>query len=145
MMILSDLHPDRALKKILENKVAIDISSLETRIASIYCQGERPNTDLEDEFIEVLFNGTIRAMAHPLGVYKGNLAITLYCKSQSNGVSKLNRIDSMVKQVEALINYKSKDNIYFEINPNNVITPIIYNEATGYTTMTLNVEFKSTR
>lgn len=144
MISLSELHPDQALKALLEGNVSIAISADESRIAEVYRQGERPNTDLGDEFIEILPNGVVRAMTKPMGVYRGNLAVTLYCKAQSNGTAKENRINSMLSQVELLVNCKSSGKFFFEINPSNVITPMTYNSATGYTTTTLNVEWNTT-
>jgi hypothetical protein len=144
MIKLSELHPDKALETLLEGNVSIEISEEESRVALIYRQGERPNTDLGDEFIEILPNGVVRAMTKPMGVYRGNLAVILYCKAQSDGTVKFNRINSMLSQLESLVNYKSSGKFFFEINPSNVITPISYNSATGYTTMTLNVEWHTT-
>lgn len=144
MITLAELHPDKALEALLEGNVSIAISSSESRIAEVYRQGERPNTDLGDEFIDVLPNGVVRAMTKPMGVYRGNLALTLYCKAQSNGTAKENRINSMLSQVESLVNCKSSGKFFFEINPSNVITPMTYNSATGYTTITINIEWNTT-
>lgn len=144
MITLAELNPDQALKALLEGNVSIAVSASESRAAEVYRQGERPNTDLGDEFIEVLPNGVARAMTKPMGVFRGNLAVTLYCKAQSNGTAKSNRIKSMLSQVEALVNAKSSGVFFFEINPDNVITPLSYNSATGYTTMTINVEWHTT-
>lgn len=144
MIPISQLQPDKALKDLLDGKVEIAISSSESRIAKVYGQGERPNTGLGDEFIDVLYNGTIRAMTKPMGVYRGNLAITLYCKAQSNGTTKKNRINSMLSQVELLVNNKASGKYFFSIPLNNVITPISYNAATGYTTMVVNIEYHTT-
>ena len=144
MITLSQLHPDKALKDLLDGNVEIAISSSESRIAKVYGQGERPNTNLGDEFIDVLYNGTIRAMTKPMSVYRGNLAVTLYCKAQSDGTSKSNRLNSMLSQVESLVNNKASGKFFFKINPSNVITPMTYNSATGYTTITINIEWNTT-
>lgn len=144
MITLSELHPDKALEALLEGKVSIAISASESRIAEVYRQGERPNTDLGDEFIDVLPNGVVRAMTKPMGVYRGNLAVTLYCKAQSDGTAKENRINAMLSQVESLVNCKSSGKFFFKITPSNVITPMTYNSATGYTTITINIEWNTT-
>lgn len=144
MITLSELHPDKALEELLEGNVLIAISASESRIAEVYRQGERPNTDLDDEFIDILPNGVVRAITKPMGVYRGNLALTFYCKAQSNGTAKENRINSMISQVESLVNCKVSSKFFFEINPSNVITPMTYNSATGYTTMTINIEWQTT-
>lgn len=144
MITLAELHPDKALEALLQGNVSIAISASDSRIAEVYRQGERPNTDLGDEFIDVLPNGVVQAMTKPLGVYRGNLAVTLYCKAQSDGTAKFNRINSMLSQVESLANYKSSGKFFFKITPSNVITPMTYNSATGYTTMTINIEWNTT-
>lgn len=144
MITLAELHPDKALEALLEGNVSIAVSASESRVAEVYRQGERPNTDLGDEFIEVLPNGVIRAMTKPMGVFRGNLAVTLYCKAQSDGTAKFNRMKSMLSQVEALCKGKSSGKFFFEINPSNVITPLAYNSATGYMTITINVEYRTT-
>ena len=144
MITLAELHPDKALEALLQGNVSIAISASESRIAEVYRQGERPNIDLGDEFIDVLPNGAVRAMTKPMGVFRGNLAVTLYCKAQSDGTAKFNRINSMLSQVESLANYKSSGKFFFKITPSNVITPMTYNSATGYTTMTINIEWNTT-
>jgi hypothetical protein len=138
-MNIKDLQPDQALKDLLDGKVEIALSASESHIAKVYKQGERPNTDLGDEFIGILYNGVIRSMTKPLGVYRGNLSITLYCKAQTDGTAKFNRMNSMVSQVEALSKNKSSGAFFFEINEDNIITPISINATTGYATTTLNI------
>lgn len=144
MITISELQPDEELKALLDGNVSIDISSKEVRIAKVYRQGERPNTEFGDEFIEILHNGTIRAMTKPMGVYRGNLAVILYCKSQSDGTVKFGRINSMLSQVESLVSDKRSGKFFFKTNPANVITPISHNSSTGYTTLTLNIEWHTT-
>lgn len=144
MISLSELQPDLGLKMLLEGKVSIAISTSESRIAEVYRQGERPNTDLGDEFIDILPNGIIRAITKPLGAYRGNLAVVLYCKAQSDGTTKFNRTNSMLKQVEELVNCKASGKYYFKVNPYNLITPATYNSATGYTTTVVNIEWNTT-
>lgn len=144
MILLSELHPDVALKSLLEGNVSIAISDDESRIADIYRQGERPNVDLSDEFIEILPNGVIQSMVKPMGLYRGNLAVMIYCKAQSDGTAKFNRINSILGQVERLVHCKSNGKYFFEINLANLITPFTYNSSTGYTSMILNVSWNTT-
>ena len=144
MIPLSQLQPDKALKDLIDDNIFIALSPSESRIAKVYRQGERPIDDVGEEFIDVLYNGAIRAMTKPLGAYRGNLAVTLYCQAQSDGTAKFNRINSMVRQVELLVNDKVSGKFYFTITPNNVITPISYNSTTGYMMMVMNVEFHTT-
>lgn len=144
MIKLTELQPDKALQDLLKDNIEVNVSDTESRIIEVYRQGERPNVDLGEEFIDVLRNGVIRSTTTPMGVCKGNLAVTIYCKAQSNGVSKFNRINSILDQLEVLIHRKLSGKFFFEINIDNVITPMIYNETTGYTTLSLNVEWYTT-
>jgi hypothetical protein len=144
MKTLKDLQPDQALKDLLDGKITIELSESESRIAKVYGQGERPNINLGDEFIDILYNGTIRSMTKPLGVYRGNLAISLYCKAQTDGVAKLNRINSMLSQVEALSNGKVSNGFFFEVNEDNIITPISVNPTNGYANTVLNINWHTT-
>lgn len=144
MIRLKDLQPDQALKDLLDGKITIDVSANESRIAKVYKQGERPNTNLGDEFVEILHNGVIRSMTKPFGYYRGNLAITLYCKAQSDGTAKSNRISSMLSQIEALTSSKPSGKFFFAINEDNIITPISVNATTGYATIVLNIAWHTT-
>jgi hypothetical protein len=144
MIRLKDLQPDQALKDLLDGKITIDVSANESRIAKVYKQGERPNTNLGDEFVEILHNGVIRSMTKPFGFYRGNLAIMLYCKAQTDGTAKFNRINSMLSQMETLTKGKSSGKFFFDINEDNIITPISVNATTGYATMTLNIAWHTT-
>lgn len=143
-MNIKDLQPDQALKELLDGKVQIALSASESRIAEVYRQGERPNTDLGDEFVDILHNGVIRSMTKPLGLYRGNLAVTIYCKAQTDGTAKFNRINSMLSQVESLVKCKSSGKFFFEINEDNIITPITTNATTGYSTIVLNIDWHTT-
>lgn len=144
MIKLKDLQPDQALKDLLDGKITIELSASESRIAKVYKQGERPNTNLGDEFIEILHNGAIRSMTKPFGFYRGNLAIMLYCKAQSDGTAKFNRINSMLSQMETLTKGKSSGKFFFDINEDNIITPVSVNTTTGYATTTLNIAWHTT-
>lgn len=143
-MNIKDLQPDKALKDLLDGKVEIALSATESRIAKVYKQGERPNTDLGDEFIDILYNGAIRSVTKPLGLYRGNLAITLYCKAHTDGTAKDKRINSMLSQVESLSNGKVNGKFFFEVNEDNIITPITINATTGYATMVVNITWHTT-
>lgn len=144
MIKLKDLQPDQALKDLLDDKITIELSASEKRIAKVYKQGERPNTNLGDEFVEILHNGVIRAMTKPFGFYRGNLAISLYCKAQSDGTAKFNRINSMLSQLETLVKDKSSGKFVFSINEDNIIIPISVNATTGYATIVLNIAWHTT-
>nr|WP_304651413.1 hypothetical protein [Bacteroides acidifaciens] len=142
-MTLSDLTPDTALAALLDGKVEVQISATNSRKLRAYAQAEQPQTGLADEFISVLYNGTVRSLTRPLGLFRGNLALTIYCKSNSDGTAKKKRIASMVTQCVELVNEQTADGYYFELDPANVITPITVNLTNGYATTVLNVEWRT--
>jgi hypothetical protein len=140
-MEIKDLNPNQALKDLLIGKVNITLSESESRTVAIYKQGERPNVDLGDEFIDVLNNGIISSTTKPFGMFKGNLAVTLYCKANADGTAKLKRINSMLSQVESLVKDKKSGDYFFEFVPNNVITPITVDSTSGYAILVVNISW----
>lgn len=138
-MTLSDLTPDTALAALLDGKVVVQLSATASRKLRAYAQAEQPQTGLADEFISIMANGAVRSLTRPLGIFRGNLALTLYCKSNSDGTAKKKRIASMVTQCVELVNEQTADGYYFELDPANVITPTTVNLTNGYATTVLNV------
>lgn len=142
-MNLSELTPDTALAALLDGKVEVQISATASRMVKVYAQAEQPQTGLADEFISVFYNGTVRSITKPIGIFRGNIALTLYCKSNSDGTAKRKRIASMIAQVVELVNSKVADSFFFELDPANVITPTTVNLTNGYATTVLNVEWST--
>ena len=141
---VSSLAPDKALASLIEDEISVEISAEDSRIVPIYRQGSHPSTETPDEFIEVLHNGVIRAMTQPLGLFRGNLAVVVYCKTFANGTAKFARIESMMTQIESLVDGKESDKIYFEVDSDNLITPVTYDAETGYSIVILNIEWHTT-
>lgn len=142
-MNLSDLTPDMALAALLDGKVVVQISATNSRKLRAYAQAEQPQTGLDDEFISIFYNGTVRSITRPIGVFRGNLALTLYCKSNSDGTAKRKRIASMIDQATNLVNGMTSQGFFFESDPANVITPTTVNLTNGYATTVLNVEWST--
>lgn len=142
-MTLSDLTPDTALAALLDGKVEVQISATNSRKLRAYAQAKQPQTGLADEFISIMANGAVRSLTRPLGIFRGNLALTLYCKSNSDGTAKRKRIASMVEQCVELVNERTAEGYYFELDPANVITPTTVNLTNGYATTVLNVEWST--
>lgn len=135
-MTASELTPDLALKALLDGKVYADKNLLK-----VYAHGELPNTDLDDDFLSIARNGVVRSMTKPIGVFRGSLALSVYCMSNTNFTEKTNRLRLLVKQCEDLINCKTSGEFFFELNAGNPITPASTNLASGYTTTVLNVDW----
>lgn len=143
-MNLSELTPDTALAALLDGKVEVQTKT-DSWVVPVYAQAEQPTTGLSDEFISVQYNGTIRSLTRPLGIFRGNLALTIYCKVHDREqTAKRNRIASMVEQSVELVNGKVSQGFYFELDPSNVITPTTVNLTNGYATTVLNVEWHTT-
>lgn len=142
-MNLSELTPDTALATLLDGKVEVQTSATSSRELRAYAQSEQPQTGLADEFISIMANGAVRSLTRPLGIFRGNLTLTLYCKSNSDGTAKKKRIASMIAQTVELVNSKVADSFFFELDPANVITPTTVNLTNGYATTVLNVEWST--
>ena len=141
-MTLAELQPDVALKALLDKKVTVDADAKEVKV---YAQGEQSNVGVADDYITVLYNGVITSLTNPIGHFKGNLALSVNCKLNSNRTIKLNRIRKLVEQCVKLVDRKTSQGIFFRLDPTNVITPPTPNDTTGYATTTLNVKWRESR
>lgn len=142
MINIADIQPDAELKRCLEGNITIQTSAADMATLPIYQQGERPNTGLADEFIDININGVIRSRTQPLGLFYGNLAVSIYCRTQNNGVVKRNRVSSIISQLEKYLKYRCHGRYFFELNPLNIITPTTINVTAGYSVTVLNVEWR---
>ena len=137
----SEIRPDLALKALLEGQIVLRKSATESVVIDVYAQGERPNTGLASEFVEILFNGAVRSMTKPIGVLRGNVVVSVYVKSYEDGSVFQYRVDSIMKQIEEKVSNAMAGNYFFEINPDNIITPTTTNIASGYSTTILNIQW----
>jgi hypothetical protein len=144
MSTISKIAPDEALVSLIKDQISVQLSEDEFRVVPTYRQGGRPNTDSPEEFIEVLHNGAIQAITQPLGIYKGNLAVVIYCQAFPDGTAKFSRTASIMAQIENLVNRKVGQKVYFEVDSNNLITPLTYDAETGYFVIIVNVEWHTT-
>ena len=137
----SEIRPDIALKKLLEGKIILQRSETEFADIKVYAQGERPNDGLDTEFIEILINGLVRSVTKPLGFLKGSLALAVYVKAYDDGSVFQYRVDQLLKLIEEKVSNSTSEGYYFEINPDNIVTPTTVNVSTGYSTTILNIEW----
>lgn len=140
-MIPSEIRPDLALKQILDTQIVLQKSATESVEIKAYAQGERPNTGLDDEFVEILINGAIRSQTKPMGLLRGSLAVIVYVKTYEDGSVFQIRVDSILKQLEQKVSNVTVDGFYFSLNLNNIITPTTVNVTSGYSTTILNIEW----
>ena len=137
----SEIRPDLALKTLLDGQIVLRKSATESVVIDVYAQGERPNTGLASEFVEILFNGAVRSLTKPIGVLRGNVVVSVYVKSYEDGSVFQYRVDSIMKQIEEKVSSASSGDYFFEINPDNIITPTTTNIASGYSTTILNIQW----
>ena len=143
-MTLAELQPDVALAALLNEKVEVQTSATSKYAIKAYEQAKMPNKGLADEFLTVQTNGVISSWTNPIGQFKGNLALTLYCKSNADGTAKTARLKQMIGQCVELVDRKSSQDFFFKLDPTNVITPPTVNLTTGYATTVINVAWHTT-
>lgn len=141
MTSIADLNPDVALAALLDGKVRVQTSATQSHTIRAYADEERPNKNLADEFIDVEWNGGARSRSERLSIYQGAIALTIYCRLQSDNTAKKKRIASIIEQVQKLVHRKRSQGFFFTFNPMNVITPTTSNLTNGYSTTVLNVEW----
>lgn len=137
----SEIRPDIALKKLLEGNLILQRSETDFVDVKVYAQGERPNDGLDSEFVEILLNGSIRSVTKPIGLLRSSIALVVYVKTYDDGSVFQYRVDSLLKLIEEKVSNISSGDYFFEINPDNIITPTTVNVTTGYSTTILNIEW----
>lgn len=138
-MLASSLQPDIALKALLDGKVASD-----NGVLTVYGHESLPNNVKADDFITVQRNGIVRSLTRPMGIFRGNLALTIYCRLYSDNTANVIKLRRLAQMCEELVNCKTSEGFYFELDALNPITPPNANITNGYSTMVLNVEWHTT-
>ena len=146
-MNLSDLTPDMALAALLDGKVAVQTSATVSRAVKVYAENAMPGTGLDKEFIRLRSNGNPRPRtrgSNGFGVWDGNIAIEILCKSYSDNTINRNRNNSMIAQVEEVLQRGvASERFFFMLHANNPITPPTPNLNNGYYTTVLNVWWRN--
>lgn len=137
----SEIRPDLALKNLLDGNIILQKSETEFADVKVYAQGERPNDGLDSEFVEILLNGSIRSVTKPMGLLRGSIVLAVYVKTYDDSSVFQYRVDALLKLIEEKVSPSTSENYFFEINPNNIITPTTVNVTTGYSTTILNIEW----
>ena len=144
MKKISEITPDTVLAGMLDNAVIVTTSKTQNHSVRAYGDGETPNTISDDEFISIGWNGNVQSVTFPVNIYRGNLILSRYGKTQSGGRVKKHITAQIVERCVILIDGKAKEGYCFTLNPSNVITPTTVNLTTGYSTKILNVEWHTT-
>lgn len=142
MMNVNDIMADKTLTTMLDKVVKVKTSAGE-RLVRAYADNELPQGVSADEFIVVSNNGYIKSLTKPIGFLQGYLALTIYCKSNSDGTAKRRRINAMLEQVMLAVNERTKDGIYYEINLAEMITPPTVNLTNGYAVCVLSAKWRN--
>lgn len=137
----SEIRPDIALKKLLEGNLILQRSETDFVDVKVYAQGERPNDGLDSEFVEILLNGSIRSVTKPIGLLRSSIALVVYVKTYDDDSVFQYRVDALLKLIEEKVSNVLSGDYFFEINPDNIITPTTVNVTTGYSTTILNIEW----
>lgn len=137
----SEIRPDLALKKLLEGNLILQRSETDFADVKVYAQGERPNDGLDSEFVEILLNGSIRSVTKPIGLLRSSIALVVYVKTYDDDSVFQYRVDALLKLIEGKVSNVVSGDYFFEINPDNIITPTTVNVTTGYSTTILNIEW----
>ncbi len=146
-MNLSDLTPDTALAALLDGKVEVQTSATNKYAINVYAENAQPQTGLGNEFIRLHSNGN----PHPrskgvdgFGLWDGNIAIEILCKSNSDNTIKRNRNNSLIAQVEEVLQRGvASERFFFRLDETNPITPPTPNLNNGYYTTVLNVWWRN--
>ena len=144
MKKISEIIFDIVLAGMLDNSVIVTTSKTQNHSVRAYGDGETPNTISDDEFISIGWNGNVQSVTFPVNIYRGNLILSIYVKTQSDGRVKKHITAQIVERCVRLIDGKAKEGYCFTLNPSNVITPTTVNLTTGYSTKILNVEWHTT-
>lgn len=137
----ANINPDVVLAALLDRKVSVQTSATKSYAIRAYADEERPNKGVADEFIDIEWNGSARSLTRPLGLFRGNLALVIWCKARADGRAKKKRVKQIIAQCAELVDGKLSQGFFFEFNADNVITPTTVNLTTGYSTTILNVKW----
>lgn len=141
---IGELNPDAALAFLLDKNVKVFTSASQHHAIRAYADGERPNNNLGDEFIEIVWNGGARSLTEANNIFKGNLAIKIWCKTQADGRAKKKIVNQIVSQLYPIVNRIVSHGFIFTFDPSNVITPTTTNLSQGYSTTILNTKWRVT-
>lgn len=140
-MNLSKLNPDVELRDILSGNIKVMTPSGTMVEIPIYGDEEQPTSGLADDFIVIRANGTPLSVTDKMGVWRGSLMVHLYCKMNSDGSAKKNRIAKILEQMEVFLKNASGENFFYSINILRPITPTTVNQSSGYSSTVLNAEW----
>lgn len=142
---MSTIHPDRELRDFLTGKIVVGKSRGGTAPVTVYSDWERPTNGLPADFLVIYMNGNVEGLGTNTNYASGYISVSLYCKMNSDGSVKANRIDKILEQFEKLVDKKKTKNFFFAYDTERYITPTAPNQSSGYSTTTLNLMWHTTQ
>lgn len=137
-MRASELTPDIALKALLKGKVKSDKRALD-----VYEHASMPNNVSSDDFITLQRNGVITPVTEPMGVFKGNIALSIYNRLYSTDAANVIKARRLSKICEELVDRKVSQGYFFKLDATNPIVSTSANVTSGYSVTMLNVAWRT--
>lgn len=137
----STIQPDIELRDALIGNISVGLPGGEMAPVTVYGDWERPTNELPDDFLTVYNNGDPEGVGMDTRFARGYLMVSLYCKLNSDGTIKKNRVKKLLEQFEEIIDKKATTNYYYEYDAQRFITPTTPNMTSGYSVTTLNLKW----
>lgn len=109
----------------------------------MYADGEIPTTNVPDDFIEIFYNGNVDSITENRSIGRGYIAIALSCRLFEDGSVKNNRVRKILEQFEDRVDRVKSEHYFFKLTADGFITPTTADQASGYSTTILNVEWRT--
>lgn len=143
---IANLKPHAALAALLDGKVTLDYGKNHGGVKPIRCYTDGTQPD-DESYLSITWNGLPQSLTKPYGLFVGNLMLTISTKllNGRNG-QKVNegRVTLLIEQCAELVDSKSSQGFFFELDLSQIITPTTTNLTTGYSTTILNVQWRVT-
>lgn len=141
-MKASEIAADKELQELLKDKITV-VTDNGPAVVEVYRDGDRPTAGVADDFVQIEYNGPVESVTEDMGMLRGDLMVTLYCKMFSDGTVKLNRINKILEQFELLVNRQQTEHYFYKFIFGSFITPTIGNLDSGYSLTTFNVQWRT--
>lgn len=93
-MELHTIEPERKLKEILSNGGVTE---------TIYCDFDRPTSNLPKEFVEIQQNGSLRRLGRGDTMFSATLAVTINVKLLPNDIKNHKKETAILKRIETAL------------------------------------------
>lgn len=137
-MNISDITVLEDLKGLLSGNVTVDASGT---VVPVYCDTDLPNDISVPDLIVIEYNSAPSSFSKEFGCLVGSVMVSYFCETLPNGTIKKSRIGKVLNQLQNLLNEKSTEKYYFALNIDNFVTPPSADQSTGYSIVTLNVDW----